>query len=221
MLYEDLKPYIDPDSGLVMAADGGCDNEPLFAAIAFRLDPWGMAGLKVNAHDFLSRESVRIVPGLYRRYPGATDNSVDNLVGVCCFGESFAKSILTYCESTRFSYDVTKPGHFTLRYWFGRFVGFPPFVKAAAGKKIGIGSQILFSLACLFTLIGSRTDVGNRQLQLLMNDVLYGKYRLVDATIRFWGKRMKKMYPNGAKDIFSLYHGPNHPFVKYASPNFI
>ena len=119
-LSDAILPYLDPKTNLVRAADGETDNELLYTAILIELlDNNTDRNTYVNLLDnFLQSKGVDIVPGLYYRYAGSSDNSVDNYIG-SCFG-SHRDYIGHYGYNHLWFFDPS--GAHNLKYWFGRFI---------------------------------------------------------------------------------------------------
>ena len=129
-----LENLIDQDTGLVRAADGGRDNMPVTTAIAIILTESEAQAVQLTSRFvmFLTRTSVSLGGGIFRRYPGANDNSVDNMVAACCISRDYAKIVYACSNTTKWCYNVASPGTFSFQYWYQRFIGFPSFVKASS-----------------------------------------------------------------------------------------
>jgi hypothetical protein len=222
-LSEEIKPWIDPQTGMIQAADHGTDNLILGTAHLIALLPEGedRSYWRFKAWMFLSND-VTVRTGLYRRYPGATgNNSVDNLVAAAYASSSHAFFIYIRGTKMHWCFDVENPDKFSWRYWYARFVGFPPFIKMAAGKKIGLMSQVLWSIACVYSALTPKQNTSDKLLQYLMNRVVGGRHWLCDRAISAWGRLMARKYPGGMRDVYAVYYAPTHPFAKYAPTDFL
>lgn len=219
LLHEiNIKPYIDAETGMVMAADGGRDNLILNTATLIALLGDG-SGWEMKALRFLS--SVTVAPGLYKRYPGHTgSNSVDNLIGAACASYLIPSQIRLWARHSRWCFNVEKPGSWAFRHWYWKFIGIPPFIHMAAGRPIGLFYQLTFALACIFSTFSERGNTSDKCLQFLINRRVEHRYPLVNWSIRIWRNRMAKKYPGGMAEVYSIYFGPEHPFTRYARKDF-
>lgn len=222
MLIDDMKPWLDPETGLYQAPDHGRDNLIVHTAAL-------MAQLPSDLHLYMSAkvfhvfvaDNMTVQRGLYRRYPGALlENSVDNLIALACANDYFAMQILQRGREYHWCFDVAYPLGMSFKYWYGRFIGFPPFIAMAAGKKIGIISQLLFSVACIYSAFSKYDNTSDKCLQYLMNKRVYGKYRLVDWSIRVWRKLMLRKYKAGLWELYFRYYGPGYPLTWNARCDF-
>lgn len=221
-LAEEIKPWIHKETGMITASDGGIDNLALGTAhlIALLTEGAEKAEWRFKAWKFLSSESVSVRPGLYRRYPGATgNNSVDNLVAAAfsCSGQAFF--ICLRGTQMHWCFDVENPDKFSFKYWYARFIGFPPFIKIAAGEKIGLISQLLWSIACIYSALTPKQNTSDKLLQYLMNRTVGGRYWLCDRAIGAWGRLMARKY-SSLKEVYAVYYGDSHPFAKHAPDDF-
>lgn len=206
-----MNSCIDPETGLITAWDGGTDDCQLYTAEFLTLN------FKEELALYLDRDIIKTenISGFFRRKIN-DNNSVDNYIGVCSVFTATAADVLSYSQRHFWCFNFDNPGKFVFRWWWGRFVGFPPFVKVCAGCEIGLISQLLYSIALLFNLFANRGDVGNQILQWLSNTKLKGKHRLTNLVIRFWEWMMLKRYPGGVYDLMVCYHSSEHPISKAA-----
>lgn len=221
-LFEAIQPYLDPKTKCVLASDGGGDNQQLFTAILLALMP-GPENLAnkmeviFNFYSFIRTSTIEGFDGLVARYPGATDNSVDNYIAISSASPLFVSK---YGSKHYWSFNVSNPGHFSLHDCYLRFMGFRPYVLMLAGESVLILSQLLYIVSMFFTLSTGKTDVGNIQLQWLMNRKVKGKHKLIDLAIRLWAYIALKRWPGGMSQIFAIYHGANHPFATFGPKDF-
>lgn len=225
-LEKEMIPWIDEETKLVQAADHGRDNLILHTAHLMQL-------LLENNHldryiywsgvvfGFLSNPTVRTSPGFYRRYPnGPMDNSVDNYIGAACANDYHCMWIRAQGHMSNWCFNVEEPYKFKLKYWFGRFIGFPPFIKMASGEPVGLLSQLFFSVACIYSSLSSYGNTSDKLLQLLMNKRVKGKHFLVDKSISVWRWIMNKKYKRGEQELYGIYYGKAHPFAEYSKERF-
>lgn len=208
--------YADSTSGLITASDGGRDNLVLFTVTAMIIprlmsdaEGWDLAG-KINS--FLDLTEIKI--GLFERLPGARDNSVDNLVATAAFSDQRALEIWTYGSQNDWCFNPAEPGVFNFKYWYWpRFIGILPHIKACAGKPLNIVDTVLWSVACIFSALSARDNTSDKCLQFIMNHSMEGRSKLCDWTISQWRWLMQKKYPSGMAEVYAIYFGPKHPFA--------
>lgn len=208
---KDANDCIDPETGLITAWDGGTDDCQLYSAELLALNYQEGLALYLDRSIY----NNEIASGLFRRKQN-DNNSLDNYIGICWTFTEDAKRILTYGQKHFWCFNFETPGKFAFRWWFGRFIGFPPFVKVCAGRKIGLISQLLYSLACLFSLFAKRGDVGNQILQWLMNTKMKRISKILNCIIKIYEWAMLKRYPGGIYELMCIYHGREHPISKAA-----
>jgi hypothetical protein len=209
-LWDDSQPYLDPDTGLLMATDGGKDNLILYSAYLYReLEGnsyyTNAQRLRLSCLTFLFQGQA--APGLYRRAPGSQDdNSIDNLIGACYISPTIARYILRRWNSHFACFDVNRPAWIGLgKNWYGRFIGLKPYIKAAAGKPVSRFDKLLWSLACIWSTYRSK-GASDPLLQSLQNDLMPG-CRLAKM---LWRRKYN------VKALYSAYFGPDHPLTNYA-----
>lgn len=219
-----LIQYTDKQTGLILASDGGRDNMPVCTALAHILtDDCVQADLlEERAEDFINRPDVKVEWGTFRRYPGANDNSVDNMIGLCYLSKNYAQWIWQYKWESLFSFNVSNYKKFSFKWWYGRFLGFPSYVKFVATGDIGILDYVLVSISMWFSTFGAKEDTSNKILQYIMNQK-YAKNdnsRILNFFLKRWNKKMNKIYAYGPKQMFEIYFGASHPFTMAAKMNF-
>jgi hypothetical protein len=220
-LYEDLKSggYLDPEYGMVSiyphtGPGPNCSNYWLFTAIAKALlnnRPW---------HNVLSfymgclRE-----PGLIYRFPNVdSDVSQQEIAAaVSLFPEVF---FFIYGCNHSWCFNVQNPGHFTLNYWFGRFIDFPAFVKSQTTGHLGVLGQLLWSIAITTTTMTDYGNTSEKVYKWMQVEKMRGRHVLTNWAIQLWSKLMQKKYPGGPKELFSIYFPKEHPFIQYAPDQF-
>lgn len=165
--------------------------------------------------EFCYRRDVARFFGLYARRPWADDNSVDNYIAIS--SASFVRScfIRNYAENNHWCFNLKEPGKFIFHDWYGRFIGFPPYIRMRS-KVPHFFDHILFSIACMASLFCKKTDVSNLILQWIMNSTI----EECKLPKKLWAWIAMKRWPGGMKEVFSYYHGKDHPFVKYAQSHF-
>lgn len=210
-LWTEIQPWIDPNTGLMTATDGGKDNMLLMSMYLMRelaANDEVAAVLSLSAKMSYFCNKSKVYTGLYRRAPGdQSDNSIDNMIGLCRFSVAKAEEVRVRWNWHLSCFDVNAPNKFALnRNFFGRFIGVKAFIVVAAGKTPWLIQRLLWCLSVVWSV---KTSSGSSDplLMMLQCDEMFVH---CPFTVKYW----KKHY--SAKSLYSQYFGPNHPLVKYA-----
>lgn len=217
-LIDALAPYIDPETGLIASKDGGKDNETLNVATFEHIHGELPTGLEVALILFMQKTKVK--DGLWLRYLGATDNSVDNYIAVACLSPLFALQILKYGERNLWCFNPAVPDSFVLRCWYGRFLGFKPFIKARVYERMNTLDAFLFGASAVFTAFSEYGNTTDKCLQVLMNQYARNCHWLSDLFISLFERLMYRKYPKGLTELYGIYFGLDHPFTQAAGFRF-
>lgn len=213
-LTEAIEPFIDPATGLIASKDGGKDNEVLNLATFERLRGELTTDFEIALITFMNK--TRVKDGLWFRYPGSTDNSVDNYIAYAYLSPMFALQTLKYGNKNFWCFNPAAPDSFTLRTWYGRFIGFKPFIKARIYERLNILDAFLFGVSAVFTAMSEYGNTTDKCLQVLMNRHVWDCHWLSNLFIRAFDKLMNRKYPRGLPQLYSIYFGPEHPFTQAA-----
>lgn len=217
MRLSDLDRWIDPETGLITAADGGVDNLATCTATALQfLGAEDRLTLRSRVIEFFRLCEVK--PGLYSRRPGDHGTgSVDNLVGMACLSYQLDTDhrykMLKYADANDWVFDVENPGSSSVRNNYGRFAGIPPFLKIAAGVGAPLYDQVIMAGATVFNAGSARENTSDKCLQILINSVVSGRYTICSLGIGVWKTWMQKKYPRGQRELYEIYWGVAHPFT--------
>lgn len=207
----DVTPYIDSATGLMVSRDGGKDNEILNMATLEHVQGFLTEDQSLAVHTYLKNSEVQ--DGLFARSPGAQDNSVDNLIAIAYLSPVDAIDMYHYGRNNWWVFNVAKPGKLKLQFFFGRFVGFIPFLSAAAFGYMSTFEALLYAVSTIFTSFSEHGNTSDKCLQVLMNERVLGKHWLSDWGIRVFNKLMMEKYPGGLHELYTVYFGANHPFT--------
>ena len=205
-LWDDIQPYLDLETGLLMAPDGGKDNLQLYSAYLYReLIRSGEYSRAVIIYERVINYCLanQVTLGLYRRSP-LNDNSIDNYTGIVYVSPDLSDYVLSRW-SVRFAcFDCDRPDWIGVgRYWFGRFLGFKPYLQACAEIKPNLINRVIWVLSCLVSIKFSK-GASDPLLQSLQCDKM-AVY--CPKTVSFWRSRYF------LKQLYSEYFGPNHPLT--------
>lgn len=204
-----------------------CDNYHMMNTLYWLI-------LKSNGFSQTSKEISQTVTfqlacekqmGLYARFPSRMNDDIsqDEIYGICLASPAGALDIEEYGAklSQWWCYWLANPNHWHWDYFFGRYPTFIPFVKAQASKSVWLW-QFVWCIGFLLSACTSHTETSGKLLAYIqmngkMNDKFFPK-----LAIKLWKHIMMNRYPNGMKDIYSIYFAdqPNHPFIQYARSDF-
>ena len=209
-LWQDIQPWIDSETGLMTAADGGRDNLILMSSYLYRElinngEYQDAATLFTRCMRFITVTTV--APGLYKKLPDSLDdNTEDNMVGNCYMSPAIAAKICVRWNYHLSCFDVNNPNKFALnRNFFGRFFGLKAYIIASSGFKPWLIQRLIW---CVSTWYSVKTSKGaSDPLKLMLECDKMEKW--CPKTVAYWHKN------NSAKVLYAEYFGPNHPLVKY------
>lgn len=128
-------------------------------------------------------------------------------------------NLLNLFRGPRFFWNCNNPTKFCFNGWHGRSPGHLAFLKMTAGKWVGPFGQFAILVG---QFIGCFQDVGNtdaRKLPYCNWQFLKKRNFIWKAFYKLWCWRLMKQYPNGMRDVYSIYYGdPNHPIRAYSKP---
>lgn len=216
-LRELIEPYREPTTRMVglvpNPTDHSCDNGLLFSATYMVLEGRNYSDERGWFIDLLDtcQPSER---GWFVRYPGAGVVAHDDLTGIAAASMYGAYCVGTYGKRHWWSWGL-KPGKGTIRTWWGRIVDFPPTVMAAYGSRVGLLSQILWSIDTMASCLTAKGNTSGKCLSYLKIKVMDRRKDvwLCHLASKFWRSRMRKMYPGGMRDVYAIYFKPAHPFA--------
>lgn len=211
-LWNDIQPWIDKQTGLMTAPDGGRDNLILFTAYLARAmeeEPdapiTSMVPLGRSYTAFF--DSAKVSRGLYLRSPGnLADNSIDNLIGACYLSPARAKDIRFRWNHYLSCFDVNNPDKIALnRNFYGRFIGVKAFIVASCGDKPWWIQRILWCASVVFS-VWTQSGASNPLLLSLQVDTMR---RYCPRTAAYWYRK------NSLKALYTAYFGADFPITKY------
>lgn len=218
---------LDTTWGLPLGKDGGRDNFMKDTAVLLALaSPQERIEFEPKVYSFIAM--TRVASGLYEREPGSTSrNSVDNLIGTMVSAKitndwTTSKAILTRGLHYNWTYSLAYPEtKFSLirpctwkaiADWYGKFVGFPPFVSLTLGALVGFVDLWFLYFSVWDTVRTPVNNTSDKILMWLMWQVMPQDHWLVKRAYAHWRLIMTAMYGDLA-GLFSIYYGAAHPFT--------
>jgi hypothetical protein len=233
-LYDQLQSagILDAKWGLPLGANAGRDNIAKDTAVMLALmSPDERKAIALKVETFIAMAMYPATPGLYFREAGNTSrNSVDNLIGHVVIGELLptddAKFIHERGERMNWTYSVAYPDvafnpFLPWRYkvrqdWYGRFPGFPPFVRLACGAPVQDDGLSLFYGSVIATCDTPKENTSDKILLWLQWQVIpEPTHWLVSQAYNHWKKAMTEQYGD-LGGLFAVYYGADHVFTQAA-----
>jgi len=115
----------------------------------------------------------------------------------------------------RYYYNNETRTDLNIKSYYGnlRFPWFTAFITESAGEEPSLFQEIAYVVMLYGDIRNKNTgDTSGRILTWLMNQNMKGKSKFVDYFIRKWEISISELYPDKIGGVFSVYHGPSHPF---------
>lgn len=205
----DLTPFVD-NLGLLSSNGSQSSNGILYnSELVILLDHLGDPAEPYLS--FLVKESDSGLPGLIRRSSQNTDlESFSDYIGYCAVHREMAYRVYRYGIDHYWVFNNVKPGGFSWKAWLGRSPAFVAHVKASAGLRLGLLSQ----LAWCFTVLCAGISRDSWILSGLMCLGARRKSWLMSWASKVYQTRLNRRFGD-LGTVFGAYFGnPNHPLAK-------
>lgn len=222
-LIDEIQPWVDAETGLITAPDGGRDNMPVYTAALITL----LQHTSGNWIDWAKKmydycRKTQVVPGLYtvdfHRIQGMSpDNIVGIMVGTWRVGVQ--QDILWYGKKSWWNFNVATPYKWGISNWVWPLIGFVPMMRVVGNTydyHPSLWDRFEIFISSVFNTLSHKSDTSNKCLQYLWNQQLDHN----SWSVRAWKWLMIRKYPGGLQELYSLQFGPTHPFTKYARKDF-
>jgi hypothetical protein len=168
-----------------------------------------------DAMSVVKQYEVPRIPGVFLRYPGATEYmNHDDLTAAAVLNERYASSILAFANAS--DWEWPQAGNLS------RILDFVPTILASAGISIPIWEQFACLIAWVANCFERKEETSGKQLIWLKVRACYGKGFVSDLAIAIWRWRMNRIYPGGLQEMLGIYYKPDresgetHPIVNAA-----
>lgn len=195
---------------------------------------WGMAFARACMNEGEN--------GLLRRYPQwPGETSWDEMIGAaftawyaCEFDIPF--SMMEYGLRSDWSWNAERPSEWSFHTWLARNLMLTPmlrgashfgedFVRKPTSLTVGVVSQLQWSAGLLLSFFDPSwkerrvfTAKGNTSGRLLchvqlrpMQDISW----ITQTAVLIWRAGMRRIYPGGRRELFSIFLPPDHPLAAY------
>ncbi len=160
-------------------------------------------------------DACKTPDGVITRWPHGGRLSHDELMGAAYLNHDSAKSIIAKLEEQDGLYG---PGQDESDYMF-RFVFLKPFLRACAGYRVGIFSQIVFSVSLLLHAFTYKPDVtgDSGTLKNWLMGLELESHGICALTVPLWRKKIEKKGVT-LKRIFSKTYLTECPVLAEIAP---
>lgn len=234
-LREEIKPYRDSITEMILAKDGGRDNLITYTCQYLDLLTPQERGLEWSwFYNVILKCELRI--GLFNREPGLIGNmnAHDDLTLLSYISPimamNFHEEIYYYGHPNFWFFNTVNPEwsvwknlwetfHWrdARRSWLYRIGGFTAGIKARADKRLNLIDVLYAYFSFKNNMKEPKEETSGKILCYFRAQCLYGKSKLLDKMIRTWNNKMMELYgDNYLQGLYSEYHGISHPFTKYA-----
>jgi hypothetical protein len=126
---------------------------------------------------------------------------------------------LSLGRQPRFFWNNNNPKLFCLFGWYGRSPGHMAYLKMTAGKFVGPIGFLSVLVGQFLGCLKEKGDTDARKLPYVSWQYLKGRSFIWRLFYKLWCYILMKQYPNGMKDVYSIYYqDPNHPIKTYSQP---
>lgn len=194
-----------------------CANYHLFTAMSIRQS--GDKDLTDCHLKFIAKCWVKT--GLLGRFPDVkSDTAWDEFIGAAYTGWraglfEIAHSVLVYGLETDSDFDTEAPDVWSFKGWYTRNLMFNPFMRGCARLKVGMVSQILWSLGLLLSLFEGYGSTSGKNLCWIQVDPMQECGWITQVSIVIWRAFMGFKYKGGAREMLGIFL-PGHPLAGYA-----
>lgn len=109
------------------------------------------------------------------------------------------------------------PQLFCVPGWFGRSFGFLGLMDIAATGKTTLFRNFSLFIGQIIGVFKSKMDLDSKTLAYVAWQLLKDRNILWRLSYMLWYWKLKKDYPKGMKEVYSMYFGEAHPIAKYTN----
>ena len=224
----DLKPYFQ-EYPYMAHTNGSLDGNSILYAGTYGLLYFKLFRAYPNSaeHSTLLYKNSLIESGVINKGPHKANDpqTHDDYVGLCSLSflnhGGAANAIYLHGKLTGWEFnnlpDSGWKNWFNSQFW--RIPGVIQHIKLCARVNWSIVDKFMFSISIIGAILGPQDDTSGKILKWHMITV----YELSDQKnwfcswiVRKWKAKTLATYSGGMGDVFNVYYGPSHPFVKWA-----
>lgn len=204
------------------------NNPWIYMAYCFRIcNEYGVDEFRLRFKDRIETYYAKCLvnretPGLFYRWPNGFggDSSHDELMGGAWLSPMIARDILAHLEKTDGQYTVDPKyivGTYDETKNVNRFFWLRPFLRACAGFRVSLFSQLLWSIQALVSCWNFTGDASGVLKVWVMCDVMK-KYPISSIAVWYFDYRLRNKFKVTPKDIFARNYLTEIPVLADIAP---
>jgi hypothetical protein len=99
--------------------------------------------------------------------------------------------------------------------WYGRSPGFMGLIDIAATGNTSLFRKVSLLVGQFVGAFNKRSDTDARKLPYVVWHLLKDRGLVWRLAYKLWLKLLRRVYPEGMKEVYSVYFRPTHPIVKH------
>lgn len=123
--------------------------------------------------------------------------------------------MLNKFKAPRRFYNI-RPYNWSIQSWWGRSPGFMGLLELSAINRTSWFRYFALWLGQFLPLFQPKRSTSDKKLTYIVWQWLKNRNTFWKLSYRLWCFILLKIHPEGMKEVYSIYHGPNHPVVKYS-----
>lgn len=197
---------------------------------------WGILSCLLHARNEVVTEEIRELffkcynesvvngyPGLVHRGPRKTEELIahDDIIGFGVTSKYIDSGLMaalafSHLKSSYGCYNNLEPGKWTARSFQMRHPSVLPALAGSALNGSGLGCAENFMAKAVMVTGSLSSSPRGRIIDWMVYKALEdNKDESVIRAREQWKQGLFKIFPKGMRDVFSAYHGADHPFVEY------
>jgi hypothetical protein len=126
---------------------------------------------------------------------------------------------LNLWRGPKWFWNCSNPNKFCFNGWHGRSPGFKAYLKMTSNRFVGPWGQFCILVGQFLGCFKKTTDTDARKLPYCNWQYLKKRNFIWNLFYKLWCKILMWQYPNGMRDVYSIYFkDPNHPLRIYSKP---
>lgn len=166
--------------------------------------------LLVEIDEFYSK--CLMPSGVMNKWPGGGHTSHDELMGAAWLRPGIAREIVEYLELNDGMYDNESPEKPREKFYMYRFIFLMPYLRACAGLRVSLASQVIWSLAAISNCWKFTGDSSGVLLFMLMGDKMQN-YPISKIAVWFWRRRLMTKFGCTPKLVFQKFYLTEAPVL--------
>lgn len=113
-----------------------------------------------------------------------------------------------------------RPNDWSIQSWWGRSPGFLGLLELSALDRTSMFRTISLLVGQFLPLFEKKQETSGKKLTYIVWQWLKTRSKFWSIWYKIWCMILLKVHPNGMKDVYEIYYGPNHPLTLH-TPNYL